>query len=438
VLYVDGYPRWEQRYLKNLLLREGSIESSSLLLATDRKYIQDGDIELDALPDSLEQWREFDVLVLGDVRPDVFTWDQLDQIREHIAVNGAGLIWIGGPSATPAAWWGTSLADVLPFTASAYDGSAVGDPVLMQPSDVATRLGILRLGNDPEEQWPRALASPQAGWSQLRWMQFIRNPGLKPITEVVAWGVPAYGSPEDATPAVMSMRYGAGRVIYVATDEIWRWRYGRGELLPERFWVQMIRLLGRESLARTGQSALLTVSPRRSVVDQPVRIEVELLEQSLIDRDLGSVTVEVTRQRLPGEDDFEVFEDEVVLRPEGRDHRRYAAVWLPPSPGRWEVRARDTLSLGSALSGEAIVSLPDDEMRRPETDHPALAALSQATEGDVIAPADMGELKDKLRDRSVILRSEITESLWDTPLALILVVTLLTCEWVGRRLIKLL
>ena len=36
VLYMDGWPRWEFRYLKNILLREKGIESSIMLLSADR------------------------------------------------------------------------------------------------------------------------------------------------------------------------------------------------------------------------------------------------------------------------------------------------------------------------------------------------------------------------------------------------------------------
>ncbi|MEL6796324.1 MAG: vWA domain-containing protein, partial [Planctomycetota bacterium] len=50
VLLADGYPRWEFRYLKNLLLREGSIASSSLLLATGRRHIQEGDVLIARMP----------------------------------------------------------------------------------------------------------------------------------------------------------------------------------------------------------------------------------------------------------------------------------------------------------------------------------------------------------------------------------------------------
>src|SRR6185295_6199652 len=47
VVYFDGYPRWEYRYLKNLLVREKSIKSSTLLLAPDRRYLQEGTDPLD-------------------------------------------------------------------------------------------------------------------------------------------------------------------------------------------------------------------------------------------------------------------------------------------------------------------------------------------------------------------------------------------------------
>ena len=63
VAQFDGYPRWEYRYLKNLLLREKSITSASMLLASNRQYLQEGEILLDAVPRSPEEWAKFDVVV---------------------------------------------------------------------------------------------------------------------------------------------------------------------------------------------------------------------------------------------------------------------------------------------------------------------------------------------------------------------------------------
>lgn len=437
VLFVDGYPRWEQRYLKNLLIRESSIVSSTLILSPDRRYIQEGDIEIDALPQSPEEWAEFDAVILGDVRPDVFTDEQLAQLREHVARRGAGLVWIGGPGATPSAWWESPLADLIPFQSGAYDGGAVGEPVLMARTPSAERLGVLQLGESAQDPWPAALASAETGWSLLQYAQRIDPGQLKPATEILATGA-APGS-DESWPLVMSMRFGAGRALYVATDETWRWRYGRGEQLPERFWVQMVRLLGRESLSRSGRAAILSVSPRRAEVDQPVRVAAELLDQMLADEGLPSVAVRLTR-RASGADDFGAGAGEtaeLVLRREQPDGRVYSAVWLPPAAGVWEAVPTEPLLTGLGLSAEAQVSLPDAELRHPETDFGMLTRLSEETGGEMVSPAELGELPDRIPNRRVRLLNEVTEPLWDTPMALLVVVSLLTVEWVGRRVIRL-
>lgn len=440
VLYIDGTPRWEQRYLRNMLLREESITSSSLILAPDRRYTQEGNVEIDSLPDSPERWAEYDVVILGDVTPEVFTYEQLAQMREHISLRGAGLIWIGGEGYTPRAWWETPLADLLPFVSEATEGGPVTEPVTVAPTPDALRLGVLRLGAEGEPAWPAELADPDVGWSSLWWMQSVRPGRLKPTAQVLAHGVGVYTG--DRYPLVMSMRYGAGRSLYVGTDEIWRWRYARGEELPERFWIQLIRMLGRDSLARSGAPALLEVTPRRAVLDQPVRVSMELLDQSLAELELPSIGVRIVRERGAGGEILGTSEtpEELTLRREDVDSRVYSATWIAERAGEWRVELNEPLLSGYEFGATVDVAPPDDELRHPETDHEALARLSEATGGRVFRASELRELladPEHLPKRKVVTHNEVAESLWDTPLALILLVSLLTVEWVGRRVIRL-
>lgn len=434
VLYIDGYPRWEQRYLKNLLIREQSIVSSNLLLAPDRRFIQEGDVELDALPDSPERWADYDVVVLGDVQPDVFTRSQLEQLRDHVATRGGGLIWIAGPSATPSRWWDTPLADLLPIVSSAGSPGPIGVPVVMRPTQLAERTGALRLSDDAESGWPADLADPSVGWSQLRWAQRIDPSDLKPAAEPLAYA-DAPSARDAEWPLVVSMRYGAGRSLYVATDEIWRWRYGRGELLPERFWLQLVRMLGRESLARSQRDAALEVAPRRATVEQPVRISVELLDQSLIDAGFGSIALRIAREDAQGDS-----ETELVLRPEegaGRASQRFSAIWTPGESGVFVARVVEPGLTAMGLEERIVVSRPDDELRRPEADHALLARLSEETGGRVFEIDQLDELPRELPNRRVTLVQERFETLWDTPLALIIVISLAATEWIGRKVLRL-
>ena len=456
IVQFDGYPRWEYRYIKNLLLREKSIRSASLLLASNRQYLQEGEMLLDALPRSPEEWARFDVVIMGDLPASMFSREQLEQLREHIAVRGAGLLWVGGPGATPGAWRDSPLADLLPFSMASGEGGdqsvrAWDEPVVMVPGPAARRLRLLELGETPEEGWPAKLSDPHTGWSLLHYAQRIDPATLKPTAEVLASFVAAsapVGETAHATPAVLSMRYGAGRVLYVATDEIWRWRYARGEALPERFWLPLLRLQGRESLARASKPATLEVNPRRPEVEQPVRLAVTLLDQSLVDAAPGSLTVRLKRGdeagRGPGSSTDLTLAPEMGSRtgPRGAS-RSFATTWLPPEPGKYRVDVADALLSAAALSGDVEVTLPDDELRHPETDHPLLARLAEATKdggGRVMAASDLRNLVDPavLPNRQVrITGTPDIEPLWDKPLSLALLVTLLALEWVGRRLIKL-
>lgn len=457
VLHLDGYPRWEYRYLKNVLVRESSIASASTILAPDRRYIQEGSEAIDALPSSPEEWARFDVLIIGDVLPTVFTPEQLAQIRDRVATAGLGIVWIAGEGAVPDAWRDTPLADLLPFSlgdsgdpaAAGPTVGAWGEPVVMVASTAADQLGVLRLADQQVNGtwWPERLSDPRAGWSQLRWAQRIDPRILKPTADVLAVARPALprgaGGAAIETPLVLSMRFGAGRSIYIGTDEIWRWRYGRGEFFTERFWLQIIRLLGRESVARSGKPALLRVLPDRGEIDRPTRIEITLVDQSLVDARPDSLRVRIARTGAPtGEAAVEL-----ALTPEGSaaarqrgGPRTFTTTWIPIESGSYRVEAIDPLLLSAAsgLSATVEVWQPDDELRHPQTDHPQLAQLSKATGGATLTAAELSQLPRLLPNRRVKLAGEPdVQTLWDTPLALILLASLLTAEWIGRRLLRL-
>ena len=448
VLYFDGYPRWEQRYVKDLLLREDSISSSSLMLAADRRYLQEGDVAIDRLPVSPEEWAEYDVVIIGDMRSDLFGAEQLAQLRDHVAERGAGLLWIAGPGATPASWAGTPLADLLPITTGS-DSTQAGlpewdEPIVVHRAPAAERLGVLMLADADVRAWPPRLSDPATGWSQIRWAQRIVDARMKPTTEVFALGVPISASRSDpsaarsrGSPLVLSMRYGAGRVIYVATDETWRWRYGRGEDLPERFWLPLVRLLGRESLSRSGQAAVLTAAPKRASVEQPVTIRLDLLDQSLADARPDAVTVTVTRDDgVPVE--LRLGAERVGDGGRGAGLPSYTALWIPGEPGAHVVRVTEPLLATLGLSTTFEVAWPDDESRHPETDHPLLERLAADTGGAVVEPASLSEIPGRLPNRALVIAGapEIA-TLWDRPVVLALLIGLLTLEWVGRKLLKL-
>lgn len=422
VLYVDGWPRWEYRYLKNILLREEGVESSVMLLSADRDFAQEGTAPLARMPATKEEFAPFDVVVIGDV-PGGFLDDARQRLlREHVAKRGAGFLWIGGERSTPGSWVGTPLEDLLPFRGS-LDLVRWDEPVCMQPTPLAQRLGLLQL-EDGEQPWPAALGAPGEAWAHLEWAQRLDPAQLKPTVETWAMAQPiGTGTRMTSAPLVVSMRFGAGSVAYVGTDETWRWRHGRGETLPERFWVQIIRHLARSGLRNDGSGPALEVEPSSAAVDQPVRV---VLDGSTgVDTD--QITVEARRA-----DGGEVIE--MQLKPEGGG--RFATAWAAPREGNWTLHVTQPVMPGA---NGARLDVRSEEPERVDAtpDHAALKQLAEATGGRVVSASELGDLAQLAPHRSITIRMPINWPLWDRWPVYVVLASLLAAEWIGRRALRL-
>ena len=423
VLFVDGYPRWEYRYLKNLLQRESTVESSVMLLSADRDFAQEGNTPIARLPRTREEFDRFDLFVLGDMPATFFTGEQVAELRRAVGERGAGLAWIGGARSTPRTWAGTGLEELIPFTGP-YELERLPKAVNLEPTPLSARLGVLRLADDPKAAFPEELRSEDQGWAQLEWAQRIPPATLKPATEVLAESVQEVDGAK--APLVLSMRYGAGNVLYVATDEIWRWRNGRGETYPERFWVQLLRSLARPTLGTGREEVRIAIEPGRSVVGDAVRVEVELPP--------GMPPATVALEAVAEDRSVAPVELEASVAPGGT----FVARWTPEREGLWNVRPRDPSLAARAGTGAGLeVVRSDRELRDAEADRALLESIARETGGRVVGPDDAASLVRTLPNRSIRTENPIQDPLWNSPAARALLLSLLTAEWVLRRMARL-
>lgn len=447
VLYLDGYPRWEQRYLKTLLIRERSVTVSTVLLAAGRRYQQEGDETIAALPVTPDQWAPYDVVILGDLRAELLGEDQLQGLREHVGTRGAGLLLLAGPAAMPHGWHASALADLIPLRGSpAAPTPTWAQPVIVRPTQDARRLGLFAIGPPGDDSaLPPDILDPALGWPLLRWAQRPDPASIKPAVGVLAEALPADSftstqNPADSAPAplALTMRFGAGRVVYVGTDEIWRWRYGRGEPLFERFWLPIIRSLARQTASVAG--AILTADPADIALGDTLTITLDLLDAALIESAPPRITALARRGPTAPPQTIELLLDAPPPDPRALPSTRvtYTAPWTPSRVGRHDLTLDEPLLAPAALTASVNVTRPDDELRQPQTDHPLLAELAAQTDGQVLDAASLADFPNRIPNRTRVLSlpPEI-QTLWDRPIALALVVLFLATEWIARRLIKL-
>ncbi|MBL1218889.1 MAG: VWA domain-containing protein [Planctomycetes bacterium] len=435
VLFIEGYPRWEYRYFKNMLIRERSIDSSVILLSADRDFAQEGNTPVTRMPMTAEELDPYDIIVIGDVPADVLTPDQAEAVRTHVAEHGAGLLWMAGPRSTPGTYQSSALATLLPLR-TIEQPSPLIRPTTVARSELARRLGMLDLLRQGRSAWP-TLADSSLGWTELKWIQQLEPAMLKPAVEVLAQVGESIDDTTSGAPAVIThMRYGSGASIYIATDEFWRWRYGHGELLPEQVWIQLIRMLGRNRVELANQAALLRVDPRAVEPGTPCTAELRLLDSLLVQSAPQEVRVAV---ELDGRPDRR---SEITLLPDATLAGRYAAGRVLDTPGTWRFTVIEPSLAHLGLEQDVQVRQRDAEFGVAgggSADWDALESLAQQTGGVLLTPDQISELAKPgvLPNRSVRIPMDVRRSLWDSPLCFILVFVLLVGEWVGRRLIRL-
>ena len=183
VLLVDGSPRYEWRYLYNMLSRDQTIELHTFLQEADVEFgDEDKSTFLKSFPVGRENLKKYDVVIFGDVDPSLLSLvspSALQTLADYVddPAGGGALVLIAGPNFMPKAYAKTPLARLLPF-----DPATVREPEpnkLQSEGFVAmpTDLGLANSAMQLED----SAADSQARWKKLPpmyWMVQVSD--LKP------------------------------------------------------------------------------------------------------------------------------------------------------------------------------------------------------------------------------------------------------------------
>ena len=425
-LYVEGRPRWEYRYLKNLLIRERTIESSTMLLSADSDFSQEGDRPISRIPTTRDEFEQWDVLIIGDVSSTSFSDEQSIIIKELVSEGKLDLVWIGGERWTPNSWSENELSDLIPFT-TPYELQSIRNRIHINPTQKSERMGILQI-EDVDGSFDTT-SNTELSWSGFNWTQHVRRDQLKSGSEILAESIELDPTDDDHIPILLAMRYGLGRIIYSTTDEYWRWRHGRGERLYEQFWIQILRSIARTGTNTEDDRPRITTSHRNPMVDTPVSIEIIDTNGRYIDPSVQYMNIDIR------DSNGDVFKS-IELGRNGAAGSRYSTTWTPTRAGLVTLTTtRSETTPGSSISMNVMDS--SDEYKQPEADHESLEDLSTMTSGFIIDPDEISSLPGLLPDRSTITIEYHQSNLWNSPWLFVIPMLLLTIEWVFRRLLQL-
>jgi uncharacterized membrane protein len=414
VLYLQGKPRAEQRFLKSSLDSSPDINVDFKGIDPQKPQTRPPDFA------KLLEPGKYDVYLLGDIDSSAFTADELAAMK--LAVDrGAGLMMLGGLySFGPGGYAETPLADILPIEMNRLERQRFED---------ATRADV-HIAGPLKMRPPRRAGSPdyimhladdnQALWDKLTLDEGANRLGkLKPAAHLLA-------ETESGQPLLVAQEAGNGRVLAFAGDSTWRWVMHGHAAAHKRFWRQVILWLARKDETSAG-AVWVRIDQRRHHPSSRVEFAVgarTAQHEPIVDAEFRAEVLLPDGGRRPM----------VVVR-QGQESA--GSFFETEQAGDYTITVtatRDSVPLGTAKA-RFLVYEQDLELDNAVAERGLLDMLASTTGGESLAPEQLPELLEKLKQVPQDLQIEVQtkKTLWDTWPLFLLLALLLSVEWFLRK-----
>jgi hypothetical protein len=425
VLYIEGPPRWDFRFLKNAMRRDQGLagrlgDKVDVVLENEWRRLPDAQ-RAKMLPRTLDELAAYHTVILGDVSPKLLTPEFAALLARAVREKGVGLLIEAGPLAMPHRH-AKALLDLLPVQ---IDPSAPGafaptaKPFRLELTPDGALNEVMRLYDDPGRN--------QSAWSQMLPYQWCIN-AVRPAAAatVLMWN-PNLRNSYGRLPLIAHHTAEKGRVMLVGTDSTWLWRQNVADRFFYKFWGQAVRFVARPDEARKKKSTV-EISPVPPRPKEPVTLTVNAFTESGTPVRQETLEVEVTG---PG------LRRTVSLAPDADARGRYNGAFEFPAPGDYRI------AYGSGVTGaEASVTVKRsaEELRYPNVNRAKLRLLAGATGGRVVEMTDADfakEIVDRIEQSHLQTKTDrtpLSAPVWDNWMVLTLLVVVYSLDIGLRRL----
>ncbi len=427
ILYVEGKPRWEFKFLRRALSNDRYLRFESLLRTALNKFYRQGIEEETALaggfPTKKEDLYEYQGILIGNVESAFFSYSQMELLRDFVGRRGGGFLMLGGDSTlSSGGYQNTPVEEMLPIhledsrTVSHQRGLAGAELTLYGANHPA-----LELTRNDEEN--RVL------WGRLpELLDCNRVLGLKPGATTLVQLRSSSHAEWNGEPLLVFQRYGRGLAAAFLTGSSWRWQMlqDHEDQSHENFWKQMMRWL---VLAAEDP---VTVETEKEVYSRGETVSLRAEVRDKTYTQINNAKVEAVVTSSEGKD------ARLSLRWNSREDGVYFAEWSPQHDGMYQVQLEAYSQstppefLGGARSF-FLAATGNREYFDASLKEDYLKHLSVETGGRYYSVADANRLPTEIR--YVQSQASVIEvlDLWDMPFNLLLLLFLLFSEWLLRR-----
>jgi hypothetical protein len=449
VMLVAGGPMREYRFVRNLLFRDPSVEVDVWLQTGQSGMSQDADRVLTDFPRTAVELFEYDAILAFDPNWLMLDASQLDLIDQWLSRQAGGMALVSGPVYMPEwtrlrtdprvevvrRFFPVALSSRGPLLSTGRTGGDTAWPLEFAPD--AAIADFLNIGRDAD--------SGAGGWQEFGGIyDFVGVNEAKPGARVYAYfSDPSTAIDEKLPIYLASQFYGAGRVFFQGSGEMWRLR-GVSDSFFDAYYTKLVRWVSEGRLLRDSNRGVLLVDRPRAMVGDTITVRAILTDEQF--QPLRLPQVEANLLTPSGRSET------VRLTPLAGEPREgtYSGRILAREAGAYELR----ITLGNALDEEVLrqsfqIGLPTLELERPRRNDEVLRALA-ATTGGLYTNLDGSSGSEQPTPGELVSRIEPQPQLTVLPgtpdrdferrrnaSLMWLLCSMLTMEWVIRRLHRL-
>ena len=448
VLAVAGGPTREYRFVRNMLYRDNSIQLDAWLQTGQPGISQDADNILTQFPTTAEELFKYDAIVMFDPDWMALESEQLQLLDRWLTEQAGGMIIVAGPVYHPE--WKrrrtdprvSTIAGFYPLSFSnrpmLFEGGRQGGNVAwpLEFTPEARRAEFLWIADTPEESeeiW--------AGFSGV--YDYVDSKSAKPGAKVYALFSDPTTEIGGSLPVYLASHfYGAGKVYFQGSGEMWRLR-SESDAYFDTYYTKLVRWVSEGRLLRDSTRGVMLVDNSKAMIGDTISVRAVLTDEQFEPLDVPEVEAkllspsgrisDISLQPLKGEPRAGTYGGRFVVR----------------ESGSYELR----LTVGDALQEQVLrqtvqVRLPTIELERPRRNDEELEEYATVTNGSYI-PMDSSTLSSDVQVKlgSLLRPQPQVTILPGTPSSLFterrnvvlmwLIATMLTMEWVVRRLHRL-
>ncbi|MFZ8928789.1 MAG: hypothetical protein ACO2YY_06305 [Pseudohongiellaceae bacterium] len=414
ILYIEGEPRWEYKFMQRALNDDPSIQLSTLLKVTPNKYyrqgIDDPDQLAEGFPTDPAELYEYDALIIGSFNAAELTQEQQQMIRDFVSDRGGSLLMLAGLNGLGLGGWGeTVVNETLPSRLNMEESAFAREKAPVSLTDNGRLAPMLQFSDSESENDRLWTDLPEvADHQQLGPLR----PAATTLLEVNVEG--------RQQPLLVTQPYGRGQSFILATGGTWRWQMSLpvDDMRHETFWRQLTR-------------ALVANSPR------PFELTSQVENEEIV------VRAEI---RDPEAEENQGLEISVVVSSENNDIVNLELQPVTGRPGVFEAgfRPNDTglysieaiSRVGETLLGSSTTAVRYDqglEIFNVRQNRALLERVAEVTGGQYWTADEWDEIPEAISFSTAGIMEQQISYLWDAPFFFLILILLKAAEWLLRR-----